>query len=78
MFRLDRPGWRYAGWCCNKFGRKYPDMPEDVVDCAGVSIGAKLTAVDNTKHSRSGNRGYSVEKRVTAAEVCETVGNSGN
>eukprot|EP00903_Cladosiphon_okamuranus_P009173 g8761.t1 len=52
LFRLDRPGWTFPGWGCGSFGKKTADMPEDVVDCGGVSIGASLQPVRSTVHSR--------------------------
>lgn len=52
LFRLDKPGWTYRGWGCCRIGKKTADMPDDVTDCAGVSIGASLKAVESTEHSR--------------------------
>lgn len=52
LFRLDRPGWTFPGWGCCSFGKKTADMPQDVVDCGGVSIGASLQPVKSNAHSR--------------------------
>lgn len=52
LFRLDQPGWTFPGWGCGSFGKKTADMPEDVVDCGGVSIGASLKPVQSIIHSR--------------------------
>ncbi|CBJ27933.1 conserved unknown protein [Ectocarpus siliculosus] len=52
LFRLDKPGWTFPGWGCCALGKKSADMPEDVVDCGGVSIGASLEPVKSTAHSR--------------------------
>lgn len=52
LFRLDQPGWTFPGWGCGSFGKKTADMVEDVVDCGGVPIGAKLQPVQSTAHSR--------------------------
>lgn len=52
LFRLDRPGWTFPGWGCWSFGKKTADMPEDVVDCCGVSMGANVQPVTSTAHSR--------------------------
>ncbi|CAM9185776.1 unnamed protein product [Hapterophycus canaliculatus] len=52
LFRLDQPGWTFPGWGFGSFGKKTADMVEDVVDCGGVSIGAKLQPVQSTAHSR--------------------------
>ncbi|CAM9195598.1 unnamed protein product [Ectocarpus fasciculatus] len=52
LFRLDKPGWTFPGWGCCSLGKKSADMPEDVVDCGGVSVGASLEPVKSTAHSR--------------------------
>lgn len=52
LFRLDQPGWAFPGWGCCGFGKKVADMPLDVTDCAGISIGASLGPVESTEHSR--------------------------
>eukprot|EP00904_Undaria_pinnatifida_P004196 jgi/Undpi1/13778/HiC_scaffold_9.g03429.m1 len=52
LFRLDKPGWTHPGWGWGSFGKKTADMPEDVTDCAGVSIGSTLGPVKSTAHSR--------------------------